>query len=375
MPAVPGGFDALSAAIDLAYRARHLTNASGANLTGGADRPGIAGLAVRRGSAVAAVRRGNDADARAIHLSGWARDTAGSVAANFSRVADGSSLPAPACAARAAVVSIDAWIHAGAAAIHQPGLTRQLTHSRIANLPGGARGAGVCGEAVVARAAVPAVGQRIDAGRSAVHEPGLAGQLASAIDADPARPAHGARIRSVTVAQSSAVIEVGIGIGARASAIDEAGLTRDLARSGVADLAGAAARSAVGARAVANGAAVRPVRLRIDACPVAIEKAGLATERARPAAAYLPGRTNHARIRVQAVARGAAVARIVGGVDANAPTIHEARLTAEATGAVVADLPSRTGHARVDPRAIAGSAAVISVAGGIDASSAAVQEP
>ena len=127
-------------------------------------------------------------------------------------------------------------IDAETAALDEPRLTRDLAGSRVAHLASGANRAGIGALAIGRSTAVISVGGRIHADAAAIDEARLTRKRACSPGANLAGGARGSPVGPLTVRRRAAVVDVGIGVDARAVAIDESRLARQAANAVVANL-------------------------------------------------------------------------------------------------------------------------------------------
>jgi hypothetical protein len=351
-----GGVDAGSPAVDLGLQTRRLACAGRANFSGRtrrADRAVAPRPALSRRAAKGIARRRIDAGSAAVDFCARARGLTSTGIANLSR---GTNRPrrsntqstAPRCGATERIAR--RRIYAVSAAVDLRAWTRNLAGPRVAHLaratdgPGGPDGTVAPGR----RTAIREVRLRVDACSTAVDEAGLAAERASSAGANIPGCAYHSRAPvacNPAVAACAAIGRVGRRIDASAVAINEAGLATERAGATVADLAVRTGHpsAALAIRTTsADGTAIRPIRAGVDAPSVAVHQTGLATQLATPGRADAPGWTcgPSAALGIAAAPVGSPAIRLVGRrVDAGAVANHKSSLTsgladaAEARGA------------------------------------------
>src|SRR5690606_21301596 len=187
----------------------------------------------------------------------------------------------------------------------------------------------------------------------------LAREVARAGVADFAGPARVARAALTVHAAAvgrAAVRTVRVGVDADAVAVHERLRARQRAVAAVADVAGVAGDPGAALSvltAALGGAAVAPVALPIDAHAAAVDELTLAGERARPVGADVARVTGFTRVASVETATfgGAAIAPIGVGVDAGVAAANQALGTRERARPIGADLTRAADRAR---RALAG---------------------
>ena len=159
------------------------------------------------------------------------------------------------------------------------------------------------------------------------------------------------------------------------AAVDLPSRTRDLTGARRADLTVSANRTAVQALAVTGRAAVIPIGSRHDARPAAVDLSDGARDEACPIATDLACHAGGSRVASCAVTDRAAVVTIGVGIDAGTAAVDEPRLTRQLARTATANLTRRAHDSRIASCAISRRAAMSAIGEGIDASGCAVDEP